>query len=128
MERKGKFAYSNEAVKRKCILIIKSLLSVFVICSCFYGVYYSRPQIIVDYNGKRIYADTPRAFTDWIKEVNIDIDREIFDRDNNIDRDWNAEWLNKIEYIKTNQQDPEKYINYIIERRRKRNLPELRGL
>ncbi|MFC3552504.1 hypothetical protein ACFOLC_16005 [Lysobacter cavernae] len=41
---------------------------------------------------------------------------------------WNDRWLNTIRSIRGNTENPEWYVQYIIEQRRKAGLPELEGV
>lgn len=38
---------------------------------------------------------------------------------------WNKFWLRRIKYLNQNQENPQKYINYIIKTRQAAGLPEL---
>lgn len=41
---------------------------------------------------------------------------------------WNQDWLLTIQSIRKNTENPEWYVQYIIEQRRKAGLPELEGV
>jgi hypothetical protein len=78
-----------------------------------------------DAQGNKIIADTPRMWRDFTEGVDRSIANEVAGINRNGGRTWNEAWLSTIRYNQTGREHPQKYIDYIIERRRKAGLPEL---
>ena len=79
-----------------------------------------------DAQGNVILLDTPRMWRDFVQTTEIAIKNERTGR-NYGPRSSNDEWLRVIQHIKLRNEHPQKYIDYIIEQRRRAGLPELVG-
>lgn len=78
--------------------------------------------------GEIILLDTPgmRSDATFAYDENIKMEQEGHRLSNGMS--WNEVWLNAIRSIRTNTENPEWYVQYIIDRRREAGLPELEGL
>ena len=80
-----------------------------------------------DEKGNVILEDTLR---NWQEYVTYSVDPRIVEEINGEAPDageatWNDYWLSRIQSIPANRENREKYVNYIIDRRRQEGLPEL---
>lgn len=89
------------------------------------------PYDEVDYgktaDGKTYLRDTPRTWSVLSRETDEAIARELKGKPPGGGmKSWNENWLRVIRNIRDGKQEnPEKYIAYIIEQRRKAGLPEI---
>jgi hypothetical protein len=80
-------------------------------------------------DGTAVLLDTPRMWNDWVAQANSVIRAEAKGM-NPLGKaeSWNAYWLNRIQWLQSgHQENPQRYIDYIIEQRRAAGLPELTG-
>jgi|GEM_PF-2502504 len=82
-------------------------------------------DIYTDESGNVFIADTPRMWEDFVIRTRERIKQNINnERPPGVDS-WNEHWVVSLESIKNGQQNPDKYIEYIINERRKAGLPEI---
>ncbi|MGN7383562.1 MULTISPECIES: hypothetical protein [unclassified Paenibacillus] len=81
-----------------------------------------------DAQGKIILLDTPRMRADaaFAYDQTIAMEKRGHKLSNGMS--WNEDWLRTIRSIRRNTENPEWYVQYIIEQRRKAGLPELEGV
>lgn len=83
---------------------------------------------ILDGQGNQSITDTPRMWSNWVENVNFRVANEATGiRPEGGHQDWNEFWISLIETNQTSRENPQKYIDYIIERRRVADLPPLKG-
>jgi len=88
------------------------------------------PYNIVDFgktaDGKPYIRDTPRTWAHWKEVYGKAIDAELHGQElYGGMKSWNQNWLRVIRSIRSGQENPEKYVAYIVERRRELGLPEI---
>ena len=81
-----------------------------------------------DEHGNVILLDTPRMRTGAASAYDQTIEMEKRGHVNSDGMSWNDRWLGTIRSIRKNTENPEWYVQYIIEQRRKAGLPELEGV
>ena len=80
-------------------------------------------------DGQRVLADTPRMWVDWTESVDREVARETAQQLPSGGGTWNERWMRSIDSLRSGgRENQEKYVAYIIERRRMAGLPELRTL
>lgn len=81
-----------------------------------------------DGEGKVILRDTPamRADAAMAYDGNIAMEKRGHKLSNGAS--WNDEWVRTIRAVRRNTENPEWYVQYIIQKRREAGLPELVGL
>jgi len=81
-----------------------------------------------DQQGNVQLLDTPRMRADaaFAYDRNIEMEKRGHVLSNGMS--WNERWLNTIRSVRSNTENPEWYVGYIIEQRRKAGLPELEGV
>lgn len=83
---------------------------------------------ILDGQGNPSLKDNPRMWSNWIENVNFRVSNEVAGiRPEGGHHDWNEFWISLIEANQTGRENPQKYIDYIIERRKVAGLPPLKG-
>lgn len=84
------------------------------------------PDTATDENGNLILLDTPRMWAHFRETVDFRITNEKSGRraEGGMDS-WNDFWVRQIRSNSTGRENHEKYVRYIIERRRQEGLPEL---
>ena len=93
---------------------------------CKFGLFNTEPfsDTVVDKEGSQLLADTPRNWADFTEVMDRRIFRELdHARAPGVDS-WNIFWMYRLKAIKTNTENPDRYINYIINSRREAGLPE----
>ncbi|MFT3792947.1 MAG: hypothetical protein QM741_18185 [Rudaea sp.] len=94
-------------------------------------------------DGTRVLQDTPRMWEEWRRSVDKEVLREVSYRNGSAQNDvllgkpngggtWDQYWLSRVRAVRSpgdgySHEHPQKYIDYIIEQRRKAGLPELVG-
>lgn len=81
-----------------------------------------------DENGNLILLDTPSMRIGAASAYDQTIEMEKRGHVNSDGMSWNDRWLGTIRSIRKNTENPEWYVQYIIEQRRKEGLPELEGV
>lgn len=81
-----------------------------------------------DENGNLILLDTPSMRIGAASAYDQTIEMEKRGHANSDGVSWNDRWLGTIRSIRKNTENPEWYVQYIIEQRRKAGLPELDGV
>lgn len=81
-----------------------------------------------DAQGRVTLLDTPRMRADAADSYDQTIAMEKRGHVMSNGMSWNDRWLNTIRSIRGNTENPEWYVQYIIEHRRKAGLPELEGV
>jgi len=81
-----------------------------------------------DENGNLILLDTPSMRIGAASAYDQTIEMEKRGHANSDGMSWNDRWLGTIRSIRKNTENPEWYVQYIIEQRRKAGLPELEGV
>ena len=81
-----------------------------------------------DADGKITLLDTPRMRDGaaFAYDQTIEMEKRGHKMSNGMS--WNERWLGTIRSIRGNTENPEWYVQYIIEQRRKAGLPELEGV
>lgn len=79
-------------------------------------------------DGRVILLDTPRMRADAAAAYDGNIAMEKRGHVISTGASWNDEWLSTIRLIRRDTENPEWYVNYIIEHRRQAGLPELHGV
>jgi len=82
-------------------------------------------DITTDAQGQRIAADTLRNWQTWRSLVDPQLENEKMKKRAPGFPTWNEKWIRQIRAIEESQENSPKYINYIIESRRRAGLPEL---
>lgn len=81
-----------------------------------------------DAQGNAILLDTPRMWKDFEQVTDYSIAREVAgDTHWGTSKNANEAWIDLIRRIQAHREHPQKYIDYIIEKRRAAGLPELVG-
>lgn len=79
-----------------------------------------------DDEGNVILEDTPRMWQDFIESVEPRIRKEMAGEQPSAGKNtWNEYWLWRIEILPENRENRDKYVDYIIDKRRQQGLPEL---
>jgi len=81
-------------------------------------------EITTDAQGQHILADTPQNWQQWRSVIDPQIADEAAGERPRINT-WKQEWIRQIEQFEKIQENAPKYIDYIIESRRRTGLPEL---
>ena len=95
---------------------------------CSYGIFNTEPYVDShrDEKGNVVLEDTPRMWHGYIDSVEHRIAREVEGEAPEAGiKTWNDYWLWRIEIFPQTHENRDKYINYIIDRRRQEGLPEL---
>lgn len=112
-------------MKRQILLII---MCIAYLAGCETSIFNTEPFVETrrDEQGNVIIKDTPRMWEDFKQIMQMHIESErLGQRAPGVDK-WNKFWLLRIKFLKDgNQENPQKYIDYIIEARRAASLPEL---
>lgn len=109
------------------LLLFPLLVGCMGMNGCKSGLFNTEPfsDTVVDKEGNQLLADTPRMWADFTELTQRRIAREVDQaRPPGVDT-WNKHWVSTIGSIKTNTENPDRYINYIINSRREAGLPEL---
>ena len=79
-----------------------------------------------DDEGNVILEDTPKNWEFFAWSVDTRVAREMAGRRPEAgSKTWNEYWLRRLEILPAKRENRQKYINYMIERRRQEGLPEL---
>ncbi|MBN2981034.1 MULTISPECIES: hypothetical protein [Cohnella] len=81
-----------------------------------------------DAHGNIILLDTPNRRVGAASAYDSNIEMELRGHKMSDGMSWNEVWLNTIRNIRRSTENPEWYVQYIIEQRRKAGLPELEGV
>ena len=95
------------------------------------SIFNTEPYVdtVVDEKGKKLHADTPRNWQGWIESIDAHIENEASGKKVSGGLDsWNTFWNYRVQAVYDAQENPEKYISYIIMIRRNEGLPELVNL
>ena len=95
---------------------------------CSSGIFNTEPYVDShrDEKGNVVLEDTPRMWHGYIDSVEHRVAREAEGEAPEAEKKtWNDYWLWRIQLIPANRENREKYVNYIIDRRRQEGLPEL---
>lgn len=85
--------------------------------------------VTTDSDGRIVGKDTDLHWSNFIWVVNGDIiDEKAGQRPPGRRKSWNERWLGSIKSLREGRENSHRYINYIIEERRKQGLPELTGI
>ena len=80
----------------------------------------------LDESGNIVLEDTPRMWSEYVFSVDPRIAKEVEGLAPEAwIKTWNDYWLWRIEIFPQTHENRDKYINYIIDRRRQEGLPEL---
>lgn len=122
-------------MKNKCeggVKYLKTLVFLILVSgsvmSCG-GLFNTEPFVDMhtDKDGNELIADTPRMWENFVALTKRRIEREINNERPPGTDSWNEHWIDTIETKRKLRQNPSKYIEYIINQRRKAGLPELKG-
>ena len=107
-------------------LFTLAILVVMVFCGCESLSGY--PGAVVDpVTGAHKLKDTAYHRSDWVSDINGQIRDELAGKTPpRVDLTWNAWWVELIARQRKYQVNPDFYIQYIIDARRKAGLPKLR--
>jgi hypothetical protein len=113
-------------------LLAVFLLVLMVGCNmsgCGRGIFNTEPftDMTKDEHGRSKIADTPRNWRDWREEIGFALEAEAAGKRANGGVTWNEFWLLRFRALERTQENAPKYIDYIIEARRRAGLPELEG-
>lgn len=111
----------------KLRIILFALAMVFL-SGCEMSIFNTEPFADTkrDAQGNVIIKDTPRMWQDFKQIMQMHIESEKAGQAAPGVESWDKFWLLRINYLRDeNQENPQKYIDYIIEERRKAGLPEL---
>ena len=95
---------------------------------CSYGIFNTEPYVDShrDEKGNVVLEDTPRMWQRYIDSVEHKIAKEVEGGAPEAGmKTWNDYWLWRLEVFPQTHENRDKYINYIIDRRRQEGLPEL---
>jgi len=109
------------------LLLFPLLVGCMGMNGCKSGLFNMEPfsDTVVDKEGNQLLADTPRHWADFTELTQRRIVREVDQaRPPGVDT-WNIFWMYRFKAIKTNTENLDRYINYIINSRREAGLPEL---
>lgn len=110
---------------------MKNLIIIGILSTCLSGCAFVPPYGEVDYgktaDGKSYLRDTPRTWNYIQKDTDEAIASELKGKPPGGGlNSWNENWVRVIRNTRNgNQENPEKYIAYLIEQRRKAGLPEI---
>lgn len=102
------------------------VLASALMSSC--GIFNTEPFVDAhrDDEGNVVLEDTPRMWRRFVESVESPISREITgEKPEAGAKSWNEYWLRRIELQPSNRENRQKYVDYIIERRRQAGLPDL---
>lgn len=81
-----------------------------------------------DEQGNLRLLDTPRMWKNWTENVDFRVSNEVSGRRPPGGKStWNDFWIRLINENRERRENAQKYINYIIEKRREAGLPPLEG-
>lgn len=109
------------------LLLFPLLVGCMGMNGCKSGLFNTEPfsDSVVDEGGNKLLADTTRNWANFIEMMDLHIASELdHARAPGVDT-WNIFWMYRFKAIKTNTENPDRYINYIINSRREAGLPEL---
>lgn len=94
---------------------------------CKNGIFNTEPFVdtTTDAQGNRVAADTQRNWQDWRESIDQRIKTETAGKKAPGFNDWGQHWQSIFTALERSQENSPRYINYIIEQRRKAGLPEL---
>ncbi|WP_010278117.1 hypothetical protein [Paenibacillus senegalensis] len=110
---------------------IAAVVIIFVAAAGTYAVLKERGNELYtrrDENGNLILLDTPSMRIGAASAYDQTIEMEKRGHVNSNGMSWNDRWLGTIRSIRKSTENPEWYVQYIIEQRRKAGLPELEGV
>lgn len=121
----GKTVWLIAAVAAVIILVV-----LIILAAGAYGMFKNGKEVETkrDAQGNVILLDTPRMreFAAYCYDQTIEMEKQGHQMSNGMS--WNERWLGTIRSIRQNTDNPEWYVQYIIEQRRKAGLPELEGV
>lgn len=79
-------------------------------------------------DGRRVLKDTQPLWDEFKIVVDDDIRNESDGKKAPGGFTWNQRWVGRIETLREGRENPQRYIDHIIEERRRQGLPELTGL
>lgn len=119
---------------KTCLLAVVLFFVACSIGSCdtaqqFKNMSGSRFDMTSDAQGNEIFADTPRMWADFVQRTDIAIRNELAGSTHFGGKYKNANdaWVAGLRDMPKHREHPQKYIDYIIEQRRRAGLPELVG-
>ena len=80
---------------------------------------------IVDEHGNEIFADTERRWHDWTETMDGHLELEAAGRTAPGFDNWSVFWNSTFRSLRKNQQNHERYVAYLLDRRSQKGLPEL---
>jgi hypothetical protein len=108
-------------------LVFGVLLGAYM-SGCGKGIFNTEPFVDShrDNEGNVILEDTPRMWQNFIESVDRRVADEVAgERPEAGKKTWNEYWLWSIQIIPKNRENRQKYVNYIIDKRRQEGLAEL---
>lgn len=109
----------------KVLVLLIFVSSSLISCGGLFDTDFMGMDFYTDKDGNQLIADTPRMWEDFVARTKRHIEKEINNqRPPGVDT-WNESWVISLKSKKKGQQNPNKYIEYIISQRRKAGLPEL---
>jgi len=81
-------------------------------------------EMTMDAQGQHILADTPQNWQQWRSVIDPQIADELAGEESPLNT-WKQNWIQQIENFEKIQENAPRYIDYIIESRRRAGLPEL---
>jgi hypothetical protein len=120
-------------ILRKSFLLVSLFAVLCSVGSCdaaqqFKNMSSSRFDMTRDAQGNEIFADTPKMWEDFVQRTDVAIHDEVAGKTH-----WgkyksaNDGWVAGIRNMPKYREHPQKYIDYIIQKRRAAGLPELIG-
>jgi len=111
------------------ILMVIPLLFMMGCNMSGFGLFNTDPMVDTqkDEEGNLMLRDTPKNWDFFKQTTDMRIENEKTGKEAPGGLSWNEHWLRRIKVNEESQENPEKYITYIIESRRKAGLPELEG-
>lgn len=104
-------------------LVTVCMLAVGLVSCDFFRPF---PDAGRDENGNVVLLDTPRMWEDFQGDIVGEIVKNIAGGSPNGGGSWNEYWLDRIRYA-GRRENGQKYVDYIIQKRREAGLPELLG-
>lgn len=113
-------------------LLVSLVLVVFSMAGCGSGFFSSGIDSKRDEHGNTILLDTPNNWENWVIYMDLHIADESSGKQvpggGGLGKTWEEFWQRLIRDIGDGRQEnPQRYINYIIEKRRRVGLPPLKS-
>jgi len=108
------------------VLVFLILVSGLLIsCGGLFDTKFMGMDFYTDKDGNMLIADTPAMWKDFTARTKRHIEKEINNQRPPGVNTWNESWALSLEAKRKGQQNPDKYIDYIITQRREAGLAEL---